>query len=120
MSELLLHSDKSAPFRLEVRTADQAEVSRAHSETVGHGTVKVLEESHERRQRQTQKRQSTPSKCMIFYLIYCEVPSVAGGRTMNIKALLFTYSKQVFLWMLAPPPRHEQEHLQMIGNGVYK
>lgn len=25
----------------------------------------------------------------------CEVPSAAGGRTMNIKARLFTYSKQV-------------------------
>lgn len=57
---------------------------------------------------------------MIFYLIYCEVPSAAGGRTMNIKALLFTYSKQVIFWMLAPLPRHEEEHLQMIGNDVYK
>lgn len=34
---------------------------------------------------------------------------------MNIKALLFTYSKQVIFWMLAPP-----QHLQMIGNDVYK
>lgn len=57
----------------------------------------------------------------VFYWIDCEVPaSAAGGRTMNIKALLFTYSKKVIFWMLAPPPRHEQGHLQMIGNNVDK
>lgn len=39
---------------------------------------------------------------------------------MNIKALLFTYSKQVIFWMLAPPPTHERGNLQMIGNNVYK
>lgn len=57
---------------------------------------------------------------MMFYWIDCQVASAAGGRTMNIKALLFTYSKQVIFWMLAPPPRHELGNLQMIGNNVYK
>lgn len=55
---------------------------------------------------------------MILYLIYCEVLSAAGSRTMNIKALLFTYSKLVFLWMLALLPRHEQERLQMISDNI--
>lgn len=39
---------------------------------------------------------------------------------MNIKALLFTHSRQVIFWMLALPPRHETEHLQIMVNNVYK
>lgn len=57
---------------------------------------------------------------MIFYLIYCEVPSAAGSRTMNIKAPLFTYSKLDFVWMFALQPIHEQERLRMISDNVYK